>query len=1058
MKRSKNRVLLLYIFCIFFITLLLPLQTYAINITSDIYNGALTISEFQEKYDPDNKGDVSVRWSGSEDENGVDHATNFILRARPYEGAQVEDIDRISLDYSPQLVLPRENVRYDDIENPDDPGDPSYVEGTVKTWSEVYYEQFETWDEYSQERLDDGWVETTYEGLPAVERWHEDSLDQYETKIPLSSRREIRVLLLDDSHIPGMVMLKVETSYMVSSSWMIGEDTERFMAPIWAKSEEVWTIELKEIGERMLKESFDKTEVTLERVRLYPGKLGEVPKDVKEKQKQQEKERASVEVDTRADEEKGETDVSIPAALAIVIIGSAAAMAGAGAGDSGDGDRKKKSRYKMCLNKDFGDAIRYDAPPVMVYARIVEITPDGEEIDRPDLSAAIEMFSNGGLKVESTAKAGNYMGALVCAESTPGVQNPESGVLSIRFTGEGGSFQNNVTFRLVGDAYIHFPERGKELTPTIYMLYGDKGNYEVTIELRDYTMPPQKVSLELPDDQPFTAEAERVDDTHYVIRMHNTSQIQTDKIQPQKIIMVTIYAQNDKESAHDNFIVNMLPEGISLRPFTGCPIDDNGRLHVACSLTPEQGEDETEIEQTHFQLVLAVSKTDDNGKMRAVLVESSQVSYRFEQMTAQIEKLQNLLKAFPYKIDSSEASSAGIFRISPKRQLPQDDRLDYDVVLPVTCDYENQTYALDIPIRLLGDKLLPMAEKGEEIRLLIKRIRKFVDEEKRAELIWEFKNDLPKMSATDVRLLSKSLVYATQSEVYKANMHLLDAQMLDWVLWGLEWYKWIGDQAISVIISKLSNNYAPLVEAVVMPAKDLLVEHMGIWLSDYVSGAPSPGAVLDIEKLESTGLTMIENMLTNLIDGKTNPKKAVGILSIYLVIRTANYYFYEKNEDGSSVGIYGAITSAFGDLTAQSFKIILGTKLEQLAKNPATTKMFGGYADEFVKGLFPAEFYNNGGKWEFDLIKKYIEEITVLASAKVYSGIQEGAEQDTAASGIIITLIENTQDPEKSVSIKVNPVDLGTEFFNYIFDKLFGMFTFTDSVVESPKDPPCMLA
>ena len=120
--------------------------------------------------------------------------------------------------------------------------------------------------------------------------------------------------------------------------------------------------------------------------------------------------------------------------------------------------------------------------------------------------------------------------------------------------------------------------------------------------------------------------------------------------------------------------------------------------------------------------------------------------------------------------------------------------------------------------------------------------------------------------------------------------------------------------------------------------------------------------------------------------------------------------------------------------------------------------MFGGYADEFVKGLFPAEFYNNGGEWEFDLIKKYIEEITVLASAKVYSGIQEGAEQDTVVGDIIVTLIENTENPEKTVRIAVNPLDLGKEFFDYIFDRLFGMFSFADSAVESPKDPPCILA
>ena len=773
---------------------------------------------------------------------------------------------------------------------------------------------------------------------------------------------------------------------------------------------------------------------------------------------QPKKEMADVVVDTRADKDARETDVSIPTALAIVIIGGAAAIVGAGTdGGSNDSSDKKKSKYKMCLRKDFGDAIRYDTQPVTVYARIVEIPPEGEEIDRPDLSARIEMFSSGGLKVESTAMAGNYMGALVCAESVPGGQNPDSGVLSIRFSGEGGSFQNNVTFRLVGDAAIHFPERGKMLTPTTYMLYGDNGDYEVPIELIDFLLPPQKVRLELPGNQPFTAETERIDDTHYIIHLHNTSPIQTDKAQPQQIFMVFVYAENEKESAHDNFQVNLLPEGLSLRPFTGCPIDENGRLHVTCSLSPEQGEDEVDIEHTHFQLVLAISHTDEGGIKRATLVEPDRMDCSFDPMTAESEKLQNLLKAFTYEMDHSEAKRTGIHRICPKRQLPQDDRLDYDVALPVSCTYEDQTYTLEIPIRLLGDKLLPMAEKSEEITILIKRIRKFVDEEQRADLIRSFKKDLPKMSAMDVRLLSKSLVYATRAEVYKAKRHLLNAEMLDWVCWGLEWYKWIGDQAISVIISKLSYNYAPFVEAVVMPAKDLLVEHIGIWLSDYVSGEPSPGAAFDCEQLESTGITMIENMLTNLIDGKTEPKKAAQILSVYLVIRTAHVYFYETNDDGSPIGIYGAVATAFGDLTAQAFKIILGTKLEQLAKNPATTKIFGGYADEFVKGLFPAEFYNNGGEWEFELIKKYIEEITVLVSAKVYSGVHSGAEQDEAVGNIIVTLIENAENPEKTVRIAVSPLDLGKEFFDYIFDKLFGMFTFADSAVESPKDPPCML-
>ena len=767
-------------------------------------------------------------------------------------------------------------------------------------------------------------------------------------------------------------------------------------------------------------------------------------------------------VDTKADERSGERSISIPEALAIAIIGGGAAIlgagAGAGSGNSKEEEHRRKSRYKMCLRKDFGDAIRYNAPAVTVYGRIVEITAEGEEIDRPDLTASLEMVSDQNLKVEDTAMTANYMGALVSAGALSGAQNPESGVLSIRFSGEGGSFQNNVTFRLVGDAYIHFPMRGKELTPTVYMLYGDNGNYEIPIELMDFTIPPEKIRLELPGDQQFTIKEEKVDDTHYVIHLQNTSQKEENKLQPQQIFMITVYGENEKESAHDSFIVNMLPGGISLRPFTGCPIDENGRLHVACSLLSEQGEDEAEIEKTDFQLVLAVSKTDDNGKNRAMLVDHDQINYQFGQMISQIDKLQNLLKAFPYEIDSSEGKSTGIFKICPGRQLPQDDRLDYDVALPVSCEYENQTYTLDIPLRLLGDKLLPMAEKSEEIKLLIKRIRKYVDEEDRARLIREFKNDLPKMSATDVRLLSKSLVYASQTEVYKANMHLLNAEMLDWVCWGLEWYKWIGDQAISVIISKLSYSYAPFVEAVVMPAKDLLVEHMGIWLSDYVSGASSPSAYIDLEKLQQTGLSMLENTLTNLSEDAKSLKKVGSILAVYLVIKTANHYFNDKNDDGSSVGIYGAITSAFGDLTVQTFKIIIGSKLEQLAENPATTKIFGGYADEFIKSQFPAEFFNNGGKWDFDILKKHIEEITVLASAKLYTVAQEGAEHLAGANEIVITLYEDSVNPENTVKIAVEPLKLGKAFYDFIFTKIFEMLPFVDSTIETPDDPPCMMA
>jgi hypothetical protein len=57
----------------------------------------------------------------------------------------------------------------------------------------------------------------------------------------------------------------------------------------------------------------------------------------------------------------------------------------------------------------------------------VEVTPEGEEIDRPDLTAFLEIFSGGNLTVEGSSMAGNYMGALVSAKSVPGgkIRAPE---------------------------------------------------------------------------------------------------------------------------------------------------------------------------------------------------------------------------------------------------------------------------------------------------------------------------------------------------------------------------------------------------------------------------------------------------------------------------------------------------------------------------------------------------------------------------------------------------------------------------------------------------------
>lgn len=166
-------------------------------------------------------------------------------------------------------------------------------------------------------------------------------------------------------------------------------------------------------------------------------------------------------VNTRADEETGETGVSIPAAIAIAILGGAAAMAGAGAGSGGgNDDDKKKSRYEMRLQKDFGDTILV-GERVAVYARIVEITPEGAETLRSDLTAQISISSPHYLIVSGEGMSGEYKAAYIDAPETAG-DIPTEAIISFRFAGGNGSFANNVTFQ-VGEQKIVFGQENLTL-------------------------------------------------------------------------------------------------------------------------------------------------------------------------------------------------------------------------------------------------------------------------------------------------------------------------------------------------------------------------------------------------------------------------------------------------------------------------------------------------------------------------------------------------------------------------------------------------------------------
>ena len=169
----------------------------------------------------------------------------------------------------------------------------------------------------------------------------------------------------------------------------------------------------------------------------------------------------AVTVNTKASGTPGEDGgVAIPIAI---VIGSAAAAAAIGAAaGSGKDEGKKQSSFRLYVFKNFGDTLQVGEKPQPIYARIAELTPEGAEIPRADMSSQINISSGTpGLEVWDGGMVNGYRGAEL---SIPDKSFAETEcIVSFKFTGEGGTLTENMIFKVMGEAKINFGQENLTL-------------------------------------------------------------------------------------------------------------------------------------------------------------------------------------------------------------------------------------------------------------------------------------------------------------------------------------------------------------------------------------------------------------------------------------------------------------------------------------------------------------------------------------------------------------------------------------------------------------------
>ena len=780
---------------------------------------------------------------------------------------------------------------------------------------------------------------------------------------------------------------------------------------------------------------------------------------------------AAGQVDTRADKEKGETSVPLPEALAISILGIGAAIAGA---ISGSGENNgRKSRYKMCLRKDFGDAIRYDSQPVSVYARIVEITPEGDEIDRPDLTASIDIFSGENLSVEGCQLVDNYMGALVSAQTVPGRQNPSEGVVSIKYTGEAGSFQNNVAFRLVGKPYISFPEQGNYLTMTIPMLLGDEGSYETLFLLNDFMEKPFSVKCEPDEDAPFSCEIEEIEESQYILKVQNNSAAPDAHKAAKQTAFIGVRAENDQELAENGVKIELYPEGLTI---SDIDFDENG-----CALVKTFGNESTDeygdVLPTRFVVEFAVPELGENDRRRVRIMEADEFTPVFDRIRGTDERTNHLAERFQYAIEET-VSNLKEYKFAPQEALVEEEGKPYYVSLPVSCAYGDKEYTLDLPVRLIGGGPGPMdgwEEEFAKMKHIVSRVGGISPEIARV-----LRENGTKMSRAELRLINKricqdAITYYTRD----ASEYAQIADELDNMIYYAEWIKWFGDQAFSYLISTY---YGSTADAILSPTKDIFASFLGEAIDALVCGEK-----IDFEQLE-TGKNInaaFDNLIGNAFDNemgkKVDFKQICIVVGGFLVWKITKNLYDNLDRDGK-IDLYAAITATTADLTALGMKTIAGGFFQKALKNKVVQENLNTPLVKWLQDVAPDTTLVKWGKGKealkykltdfakSDIIQKYLEEFFGMGMAKVAQidmaaakGLYELTSQSSIASTMDVsawpviswtTVTTGAEGETEAYKVTVDlKADVLDRLFGYLFGEIFGNVPFATAVKTAPADP-----
>lgn len=664
--------------------------------------------------------------------------------------------------------------------------------------------------------------------------------------------------------------------------------------------------------------------------------FGETEEETQEEMQEETEGRINQIFESDASETGGETSTGIlkkiiTGIVAVAAIGGAGAAAMAsrkgskrarkGATDptteANDGDENESngSSYRMTYYKDFGDKIKKNGDVVYVYARIVETSREGIEIERLDLTRQIEIFSPDGiLFVSSAMMTGEYKGAGVQYQGEEQSKTTEAKI-SFRYHGEGGVFQNNMTFRLVGDARI-------ELDNTqIFLLEGSAKCFELKYETIDFTLEPT-VKVEIArGDATFSLETGTNKKGEKVILIQDKGNQEPFDTFFQSYLC-EIEAESEQETVQSRFYVEVCKEGIQA-DFLGKPNEIRGYRIVP---------DREEMEETLFDVKVGVWIEE---KQTLEFVKPGQIEI-------ELTDERNVFGLIGTDIQVDEASvltDRTRYIAKAKTNFPSTHPIMGTMKLSTT--YNNRLIESEMELGLAPDTLSYEADKEKEYLACKRVIEIYMAPRFRGKKSAELERKYHQYGLADLREFRKNCwSIAEKSILQEGQEYLIEAAWYDEAIAYAELTVYIGDIAFDLALAPIGGPIAGFIAAEV---KSSFLEICALY--DTNPDKSIGEITLDFFKKRFEVLVGTADGLIK-IPEKDNTKALAAWLACYVIYRIGYHKYYDLDENQQPISIIEAVQKGLSDFVGKGAGILLGDFIKTQGKGRWVEKISVADQDE----------------------------------------------------------------------------------------------------------------